>query len=78
MDKINFILTSVLVMSLILSSPICAAPYGSGFCGGGMMYGAYGPGYAILGWITYLLVIALIIASIYWLIKSANKNHKRK
>ena len=42
-----------------------------------MMYGngmmGYGTGTAILGWIVYLLVIALIIAAIYWLIKTANR-----
>jgi len=43
----------------------------SGF--GGMMYGGYGSGFMILGWITYLAVLALIIAGVYLLIKSANK-----
>jgi hypothetical protein len=38
-----------------------------------MMYGGYGFGFAILSWITSLLVIGLIIAAIYWLIKSANR-----
>jgi len=50
--------------------------YGSGgmmsmMYGNGMM--GYDTGTAILGWIVYLLVIALIIAAIYWLIKTANK-----
>ncbi len=40
---------------------------------GGMMYGGYGSGFLVLSWITYILVIALIIAGIYWLVKSANK-----
>ncbi len=40
---------------------------------GGMMYGGYGSGFMILGWITYLAVLALIIVGVYWLIKSANK-----
>lgn len=40
---------------------------------GGMMYGQYGLGLGILGWITSLLVIGLLAAGIYWLIKSANK-----
>jgi uncharacterized membrane protein len=39
----------------------------------GMMYGGYGSGMMFLGWITYILVIVLIIAAIYWLFKSANK-----
>ncbi len=44
--------------------------------GGGMMYGlygGYGTGMMLFSWITSILVIALIIAGIYWLIKSANK-----
>ena len=44
--------------------------------GGGMMYGiygGYGAGMMLFSWVTYILVIALIIAGIYWLIKSANK-----
>lgn len=40
---------------------------------GGMMYGYYGGSAMVLGWIISLLVIALIIAAVYWLIKSANR-----
>lgn len=43
---------------------------------GGMMggvYGNYGYGAMTLSWVLYLLVIALIVAAIYWLVKSANK-----
>lgn len=39
----------------------------------GMMYGNYGYGMMLFGWITWILVIALMIAAIYWLFKSANK-----
>jgi len=45
--------------------------------GGGMMYGQYGLGMGILGWLTTLAVLGLIAAGIYWLIKSANKKGKR-
>jgi uncharacterized membrane protein len=38
-----------------------------------MIYGGYGFGFAILSWITSLLFIALIVAVIYWLVKSANR-----
>ncbi|MEK6859756.1 MAG: hypothetical protein AABX54_02980 [Nanoarchaeota archaeon] len=44
--------------------------------GGGMMYGiygGYGSGMMLFSWVTYILVIALIVAAIYWLIKSAGK-----
>lgn len=40
---------------------------------GGMMYGSYGSGMMLLGWILYLFIIVLIGAAIYWLIKTANK-----
>ena len=38
----------------------------------GMMYGQFGIGFGILGWVTSLLFIGLLGAGIYWLIKSAN------
>ena len=40
-----------------------------------MMYGYEGYGYSMMffGWITWILIITLIIAAIYWLIKTANK-----
>ena len=40
---------------------------------GGMMYGAYGSGATIFSWLIGLLTIGLLIAAIYWLIKSANR-----
>ena len=46
---------------------------------GGMMngiyrsYGNYNAGFVFLNWMTYILIIALIIATIYWLIKTADK-----
>ena len=48
---------------------------------GGMMgmmntmtgYGSYNSGTVFLSWITYLLTIALMIAGIYWLVKTANR-----
>lgn len=42
----------------------------------GMIYGmggGFGSGMMLLSWITYLAILILIIAAIYWLIKSANK-----
>jgi len=35
--------------------------------------GGYGYGIAILAWLTYILIIGLIIAAIYWLVKSATR-----
>lgn len=50
--------------------------FGSGFGGYGMM-GGYGGGFMSFGWIFSILVIVLIIAGIYWLIKNANHNERR-
>jgi uncharacterized membrane protein len=43
-----------------------------------MMSGGYGFGFGILSWITSLLFIALIVAAIYWLVKSANRKNNRR
>ena len=54
--------------------PVVSAADGYSGCPmGGMMSGGYGQGMMLLGWLTYLLFIALIVAAIYWLIKTANK-----
>ncbi len=55
----------------------------NGGTGGGMMgmmqmmsgsgYGGYNSGTILLSWITYLLTIALMVAGIYWLVKTANR-----
>ena len=50
----------------------------SGYGMGSMMqamwgYGGYGGGIIFLSWLTYLLIIALIVCAIYWLIKNANR-----
>ena len=39
----------------------------------GMMGGYYGGGMMFFGWITWALIIALIAAAIYWLLKTADK-----
>lgn len=70
--------TTLIALSLILISNFASALDTSTYnCPmGGMMYGVYG-GYGgvgqILSGLTYLLVIALLIAGIYWLVKSANR-----
>lgn len=73
----NKIIISTIVTILIAIAMISAATSDYGTCPGyGMMngfYGNYGSGFMILSWIIYILLIALIIASIYWLIKSANR-----
>ena len=35
-------------------------------------YGNYNLGFTVISWITYILIIILIVSTIYWLIKSAN------
>ncbi len=64
-----------LFLSIISLSTISAVDYSACPMGGtyGMMSGGYGIGSMLFSWITYLLVIGLIIAGIYWLVKSANR-----
>ena len=67
--------TYLLVSAFLLLLPLVSAQqYNCPMGGyGGMMYGYYGSGALIFGWIIGLLLIALLIAAIYWLIKSADK-----
>ncbi len=65
----------ILMLALMFAlNFVSAADYSGCPMGGtyGMMYGGYGSGMMFLGWITYILVIALIVVAIYWLVKSAN------
>lgn len=74
MKKIGAISGFLLAIVTLVSYTSAADPDYSGTCN--MMYGlngGYGSGVMIFTWITYILVIALIIAGIYWLIKSASK-----
>ena len=85
---LSFILASLSIVSAQSQFGMMSdgqfTPMNQGMMGSGMMsmmqmmsgYGSnygFGSGMMILGWITYLLVIILIISAIYWLIKSANK-----
>ena len=72
--KINLILAGIFVLALIgivSAQSTYNCPMGGGMMYG--MYGGYGSGMMVFSWVTYLLVIVLIIAAIYWLIKSANR-----
>lgn len=39
----------------------------------GGSYGSYNSGFVVISWVTYILMIILIVSAIYWLIKSANR-----
>ena len=65
--KLSIFALSILGLTSTASADVGDCPMG------GMMYGNYGSGMMFFGWITYLLFIALIVAAIYWLIRSANK-----
>jgi uncharacterized membrane protein len=77
--KKTIILASVLaVLTFLAFIPfISADPSDYATCQGyGMMnefFGGYGLTLMLIYWIIIILVIALIIAAVYWLIKSANK-----
>ena len=65
-----------MTIALLLGVFMAAAQEYDCSMGGGMMYGlygGYGSGMMLLSGITWFLVIALVIAAIYWLVKSANK-----
>jgi len=73
--KINFSIALIILVS-ILSILMVSAQTDYSNCPvgyGGMMYGLYGSSAMVLGWVISLLVIVLIVAAIYWLIKSAQK-----
>jgi len=54
--------------------PVGAGGYGYGYGMMGMMagYGGYGVG-MLFAWVLYLALLALIVAGIYWLVKSASR-----
>ena len=70
----RLILTIVSIFSLV--SLVFAADTDNlaGYCGGMMsgLYGGYGTSFMLVSWIFYIAIIGLIIAGIYWMIKSAN------
>ncbi len=71
MKKINFWFGAFIFL-ISLSAIVSAQDYqGCSMMQG--LYGNYGTGFMFLGWITFILFIALVIAGIYWLIKSANR-----
>ncbi len=47
--------------------------FGNGYGMMGGLYGSYGYGMMFFSWIISILIIGLIIAAIYWLIKTGNK-----
>lgn len=69
----QYFLIVLFVISLvgIASAQTYNCPMGGGY--GGMMYGSYGYGAMTLGWIISVLLIVLIVAAIYWLVKNANR-----
>ncbi|MBS3095165.1 hypothetical protein J4231_00630 [Candidatus Woesearchaeota archaeon] len=68
------ILMASVAMAIAAFASIAYADLGFGGCNmGGMMYGNYGPSALIFGWLNYVLIIALVVAAIYWLVKSAKK-----
>ncbi|MEK6875258.1 MAG: hypothetical protein AABX30_01090 [Nanoarchaeota archaeon] len=76
MKKINLVILFAFLISLSLIANISALENNANSClMGGVMYGfngSYGSGTMILSWTVSILLIVLIIAGIYWFIKSAN------
>ena len=63
----------IIVIAVVIGVLLLLGLFGFGFRGYGMMTG-YDTGFMSFGWIMSILVIVLIIAGIYWLIKNANRN----
>ena len=63
----------ILTLSILILLPNALAQEYNHHGYGGMMYGSYGTGFMVFGWIITILIIVLIAVLIYWLIKSANK-----
>jgi len=82
MKKINFVTALAILVSLSLIANISALENNADSCPmGGVMYGfngGYGSGAMILSWTFSILFIVLIIAGVYWLIKSANQKNNRR
>lgn len=76
MKKINFIITLALLISLSLIANVSALDNNLNTCPmGGTNYalnGSYGSGTMILSWTISILLVVLLIAGIYWFVKSAN------
>ncbi len=78
MEKKDNTLTIVIIViiAVLLLSGIFSFSFANGFSQYGMMGmmgGSFGYGMMFFGWITWVLIIVLIIAGIYWLIKTADK-----
>lgn len=76
MNLIIGLFTGILSGTALVSAEVSPGncPYGGGYGMMGMMsgYGGYGTG-MVFSWVLYLAILALIIAGIYWLVKSVNK-----
>lgn len=71
MNKLFFGLFVILMSIGIVSADI--GDYNQ--CGmGGMMYGTYGIGMALLGWLFMILIVIALIVFIIWMIKQIQKN----
>ena len=63
---------AVLLLSSFGFGGMMGVGFGNMMGGYGMMVG-YGSGAMFFGWIIWILIIALIVAAIYWLVKTANR-----
>ena len=76
--KMKF-LFNLLMMALIVITLASAQTYncpmgGSGFGGfGSMMYGGYGTGAMLIGWLIGLAVLVALVLLIAWLVKQLQK-----
>jgi len=71
MKKINLIIPILASLISLVSADVGDNDFGS--CFGGMMYGSYGLGMGLFGWIFGLLIIVTLVLFIVWLLKQIQK-----
>ena len=76
MRKILILIAVVLSLTipnvLAIENNVYNCPMGGAAYG---LNGSYGISSMILGWILSILLVILLLAGIYWFVKSANKNN---
>ena len=80
MKEDNSLLIVVIVLLVLLFFSIVFGVFGFGGMGGmmNMMYGGFGVGMMLFGWLFGVLVFVALILFIVWLIKQINQSKKVK
>jgi uncharacterized membrane protein len=77
-NKISSLIVISLIILISLVTNVLAINNDFNSCPMGAISGGYGTGAMFLSWIFSILIMLLILAGIYWLIKSSNKTNRRE